>query len=394
MEEQDLHLVPQKDEQLPRKPFRQLGQWLDGANDSSVVILSSSKELALFMKKRTVVVVDVFVSLERFEQIIRDYGIHYLVVASDNYGWRELEMQMVLTDRYSFQEEYSAGNYAVYSTHPAKRSGLPRNSFEALLRMIKRGDFRTVDSVYYLNKAIFDSHMHLFFLEAITKESLGQLDIAQLMMERMYTVPQGIVYSQEAGFHRALIERRQQMNASHDVKFRAQLSTLLAASYWECDLRWLALSFIHQSIAGDSDYVLPYFYGIVFSLAIGDTGGGRQILTALQQRNPDKNMVHSFTDLFSVLDSLRDETKYLSASRLYFRLANEYKYLTLVEYEITALIDGLSFDPSNVSMLERLAVLYESKERYFPALRAWRKAESIAPSAMIQEKIREIEKRY
>jgi 4-amino-4-deoxy-L-arabinose transferase-like glycosyltransferase len=385
---------PQLLSQYRESPFRHLGHWLDGTNDSSAVVLSRYKELALFMKKRTVVVVDVFVSLERFEQLIRDYGIHYLVMGHDAFGWRELEMQMALTDRYSFQEEYSAGYYTVYSVHPPEKSGLPRNSFDALLRMIKKGDFRTVDSVYYLQKEIMDSQVHLLFLEAIAKEGLGQLDSASLMMEKMYTLPQGIVYSQEAGLHRGLIEWCKEADAATDINVQTQLLNALALHYWECDLRWMALSLIHRSIAADSDFVLPYFYGIDFSLATGDTNGGKQLLTALQRRTPDENMVHSFAGVFSILDSLRRGTKGLLSSGLYFRLADKYEYLTLTENEISALLDGLRIDPANIAMTEKLALLYESKERYFPALRAWRKAEAIAPSAMIQEKIREIEKRY
>jgi tetratricopeptide (TPR) repeat protein len=83
-----------------------------------------------------------------------------------------------------------------------------------------------------------------------------------------------------------------------------------------------------------------------------------------------------------------------SSSALYFHLADEYHDLTLTENEIDALLDGLRVDPANVPMLERLALIYESKARYFPALCAWRKAEAMAPSAMIRKNIKEIEKRY
>ena len=269
------------------------------------LLLTRSKELALFMNKRTVIVIDVFVTLQRFEQLIRDYNIHYLVESRDAFGWREFEMQMALTNRYSFQEEYSAGYYSVYSIHPSEKEGLPRNSFDALLKMIKRGEFRTVDSVYHLNKEIMDSHIHLIFLEAIAKEALGQLDSAWLMMEGLYTLPQGIVYSQEAGLHRELIEWRRQLGSTTDRYTRTQLLNTLALKYWECDLRWMALSFVHQSIAADSDFVLPYFYGIVFSLATGDTNGGREFLTLLKHRNPDMNIVHGFTEVYSTLDSIR-----------------------------------------------------------------------------------------
>jgi len=394
MEQKDPQLMPHYSDPLPRKPFRQLGNWLDEKNDSSTVVLTRAKELALFMKKRSVIVVDVFVTLQKFEELIRDYNIHYLVDAHDAYGWRELEMQMVLTDRYSFQEEYSAGYYTVYSIHPARRDKAPRNSFDAALRMIKRGEFRTLDSVYHLNKEIMDSHVLLFFLEAIAKESLGELDSASLMIQRLYTLPQGIVYSQEAGFHRTLIMRRRQAGAATDTHIRAQLLDNLGVNYWECDLRWMALSFVHQSIAADSDFVLPYVFGIVFSLTTGDTDGAKRFFTALPRKTSNENIVHGFAEVFSTLDSLRKNMNAPSSSALYFHLADEYHGLTLTENEIDALLDGLRIDPANVPMLERLALIYESKAKYFPALCAWRKAEAMAPSAMIRKNIKEIEKRY
>ena len=397
MEQKDPQLMPHYSDPLPRKPFRLLGNWLDEKNDSSAVVLTRSKELALFMKKRTAIVADVFVTLQKFEELIRDYNIHYLVDAHDGFGWREFEMQMGLTDRYSFEEEYSAGYYTVYSIHPPIRGGLPRNSLDALLKMIKRGDFRTVDSVYHfnkLNKEIMDSHIHLVFLEAIAKEALGQLDSALSMMKGMYMLPQGIVYSQEAGFHRAVIERRRQADAATDIHIRAQLLDNLAVNYWECDLRWMALSFVHQSIAADSDFVLPYVFGIVFSLTTGDTDGAKRFFTALPRKPSNENIVHGFVEVFSTLDSLGQNMNAPSSSALYFHLADEYHDLTLTENEIDALLDGLRVDPANVPMLERLALIYESKARYFPALCAWRKAEAMAPSAMIRKNIKEIEKRY
>ncbi len=105
------------------------------------------------------------------------------------------------------------------------------------------------------------------------------------------------------------------------------------------------------------------------------------------------NIVHGFTEVYSTLDSIRHETNKISSS-LYFNLADEYHYLTLTENEIDALLDGLHIDPANVAILEKLALLYESKERYFPALCVLRKAERIAPSALIQENIKELEERY
>ncbi len=216
------------------------------------------------MNKRTVIVIDVFVTLQRFEQLIRDYNIHYLVESRDAFGWREFEMQMALTNRYSFQEEYSTGYFSVYSIHPSEKEGLPRNSFDALLKMIKRGEFRTVDSVYHLNKEIMDSHIHLIFLEAIAKEALGQLDSAWLMMEKLYTLPQGIVYSQEAGLHRELIEWRRQLGSTTDRYTRnaaversrleilgmrfALDGTLVCASKYCCGQRFCSPVFLRDCI--------------------------------------------------------------------------------------------------------------------------------------------------
>ena len=104
--------------------------------------------------------------------------------------------------------------------------------------------------------------------------------------------------------------------------------------------------------------------------------------------------MHDFTEVFLNLDSLHRGMKGSSSSALYFRLADEYHDLTMTENEIDGLLDGLRIDPTNVAMIEKLAALYQSKDRYYPALSALRKAELIAPSAMIRENIKEIEKRY
>jgi tetratricopeptide (TPR) repeat protein/4-amino-4-deoxy-L-arabinose transferase-like glycosyltransferase len=355
------------------KPLPMIASWMRNQQDSTTVLISRWKELGILLPEKKVLRLDSYVSVQMFEQSIRDYGVRFLVTAEDIIGWHEFESQMNSSKRYSFRRVHTAAGMSVFRIDPvtadAPKSVDTKPMFRYLFHQMGQGNTATLGKFFSDNAEQVKHHVPLQFYHAVTMEWTGAYDSASGALAALAGTPQGIALSRQAGFHQQIIRLRREAEGAAEPKARAEMNVTLAVNYWEMDQPYRALQFLNAAVREELNYLPAYSLFIYFSLLNQDTVNATAAYTALMQRFPQETVTPLFASLFSDLKELRSARTDAARSAVLLKLTDDYARLGLTESSLESLYQAYVLDRSNGPLAVRLAGTYEKKGLYYPALK-------------------------
>jgi len=345
------------------------GDWLNKQNDSSDVVISPYKELAFYLNQKKVFGVDRNVSTSGFNQAIQDYDVQYVVLLKDIIGWRDYEMQFNFNDRYSFTMVFDSGAVEVYKILPKIILDRESGNFSLLFSKIKNRNYKAADEFFTQNRTTVNYHADLLSLNIINKQYQGQMDSVSKLLERFYTKSQGFSYTSLASIHQTLIGRRALLDKMPLSDFRSRLLLNLGMTYWQIDMKDVALKYYQQCIDEDSTVALAYVFKIVFSFQAGDTAAAIKMHHRLRSVFPNAELADKIDSLMHYQSSYRKSVSLRLKAESLENIFDLYQSLglTIPAREVGKKI--LLIDPSRISVYKKLGILYEKENEYYPALK-------------------------
>jgi tetratricopeptide (TPR) repeat protein len=380
------------------KPFAAVADWFQRNSDSSEVIISRWKELGMMLPGKKILLMDAFISLDMFEQSIRDYGVKYIVTSKDDIGWHGFEFQMNLTNRYSFILVQSVADFDIFEIRAVSllepRKVETEKVFQYMFSHLQNGRYDTLRSFFSKNAPVVALQPYLRFYSGVVLECAGELDSALNIFDQLYRLPQGIAIGQQLGFHRNVIDKRKSAERSGSTMERTALYLNIALNYWELDLRHISYQFLDRSLSVDSNYIPAYSLYIYFLLTDLDTAEAKKVFAGVQKQFPNEIITSLFASAFSRMDSLRRTMQDVERSGMYLRLAEDFRNLGLSENALEAMRNAHLLNKRDPLLALRLSDMYDKKSKFYPSLKLLNQANSINPNPRLQKKILEIEDRY
>lgn len=345
-----------------------VGDWLNRQNDSSQVILSPYKELAFYLKNKTVYVLNRIAPTSTFNQVVQDYDIRYVVLTKDNLGWRDYEIQFGFNNRYSFQLVFDSSSIEIYTVLPKTSANDHPGKYYPLFSEMKNKNYTAADVYFTKNRNIVNYHADLLYLNILNKHYQGQLDSVTNLLERLYSKPQGLSYTKLASIHQTLIARKALLDKTPFSDFRSNILMNLGIIYWQIDMKDVSLKYYQQCIDEDSTTALAYVYKIIFSIEEHDTIAAIKIHQRMRSVFPTAELTEKIDTMMRYHARYRKAASSKLKAEALEGIFNMYQFLGFTTTAMEIANKGLLFDPDRISLYKKLGILYENEYEYFPAL--------------------------
>src|ERR1041385_3026237 len=364
--------------QLPshyRTPFRLAGKWIMDHSDSSAIILSKWKEFACWIENRKLFSVDEMTSLDNFESLLRDYNVQYIVTTLGRHGWRDFEVPIDFTKRFSVTSVKRIGDLEILQVG---RIGFPfahHDTSEGVRRglyVLDQRRYQEAEKIFSDSLAKHGFEISTLFYEAVAKEFGFKLEAARALFSQFRFMPLS-VYLDDAAVHDEIIDLLLDAQRAQSGIERAEFYFRAAGGYWNLGFRSQARFVLRKSLQSDSTFSPAYVFGINFSLSEGDTAEARRYCQLAQRRLPDNSLLQTFSTILHQLDLLRTSTDAASSAQCALAISRAYQSIGLTENAIDYALMSSKSDSRNIEPSLLLTDLYESKQRYMPAMETLRK---------------------
>ncbi len=386
------------------KPLHLAATWIVQHSDSSAVILSRWKELAIWLQGRKLVESNPRLMRDLFYYQLRDYGVKYIVAVRWRAPIQEYETLFVQSDRFVFIPVYTIENVDVYEVQLKEISSgeqgiaLPnssiRSSYDQALRVLEDEPLKSEGILKELI-AGNEGYTMVTFHIGMAKEFAGQLDSAAAIFENFRSLRQAGSYLQLAQYHLDLISQLKMALYPIASVQRPSLYQSLAITYWELGYRERAMHMLSQSLKADSQFYSALIVSTIFSLEKGDTESAWISLDKARSFDSSNIFVAGLTTVRKYLDTLRVAIVHSRQIELRLKIIESYIAMGLREDAIDDLQALLRLAPLNQPALHLLAELFEMKRRYESALRSYKTILTIdSTNNEVKQKIHELSARF
>ncbi len=382
------------------KPLYLAATWIAQHSDSSAVVLSRWKELAIWLQGRKLVESNPRLIRDQFYYQLRDYRVKYIVAVRWRAPIQEYETLFVQSDRFTFIPVYNIENVDVYEVHLKEISSgeqgiaLPnpsiRASYDQALSILEDEPLKSERMLKEL-VAGTEGYIIVTFQIGVAKEFAGQFDSAAVIFENFRSLPQAGSYLEQAWFHLENILLLKQTMDTSVPWGNAQRFNNLAARYWTLGYRKQAMHMLSQSLKADSQFYPALIVSTMFSLEQGDTAAAWNYLDKACSFDSSDSFVSGLTAVRKYIDTLRVSILPLQQMELRLKIIESYIAMGLRENAIDDLQSLLRLDPLNQPALHVLAELFEMKRRYEPALRSYKTILAIdSTNREVRQKVNEL----
>jgi 4-amino-4-deoxy-L-arabinose transferase-like glycosyltransferase/tetratricopeptide (TPR) repeat protein len=386
------------------KPLHLAATWIVQHSDSSIVILSRWKELAIWLQGRKLVESNPRLMRDLFYYQLRDYGVKYIVAVRWRAPIQEYETLFIQSDRFVFIPVYTVGNVDVYEVQLKKNStgeqgiALPnssiRSSYDQALSVLEDEPLKSEGILKELIAGTEGYTMVTFHI-GVAKEFAGQLDSAAAIFENFRTLPQAGSYLSLTRYHLDLISQLKMALSPINSVQRPSLYQSLAITYWGLGYRKRAMYMMSQSLKADSQFYSALIVSTIFSLEKSDTGAAWFYLDKARSFDSSNVFVAGLTTIRKCLDTLRVEIVHSRQIELRLKIIKSYIAMRLRDDAIDDLQALLRLAPQNQPALQLLAELFEMKRRYEPALRSYKTILTIdSANNEVRQKVCELSARF
>ena len=380
------------------KVFAPAGRWIASRSDARAVVMSRWKELAFWLEGRTVLDLEPEATLENFEHDLRDYDIRYIVSLSTRAGLREYEPLMDRSRKFSFNTVYRVGSVEVIevasNVHAPREPGsafqppVPTLSAEERVRSdfreglvdLESGSPVRAESLMTALATRIGPYGSVIFEIGVAKEFAGDLEGADRTFRAFRSVAQAGSFVQLAWYHQEIIARLTRAESSSLAQERADRFQVVGINYWELGYTRRALAMLDSSLVSLPSYFPSLILRSLFRLRSGDSLGSRQDMQACRRMDSVNVLVRGLAEIFRLSETMKRARSSAERARCRLELAGVYLKIGASEDAIGELLEALREDPDNANALTALVPLYESKERYGPALHWIEKLRSVRPN--------------
>ncbi len=364
------------------KPFRLAGGWIQSHTPPQSVLISQWKDLAFWIGERKLLNVDQTIAPDEFENLIRDYGITFLVSQVKRGEISEFAFQVHHARRYEFTLQHRVGNTEVYEITRRKNSGQPESNisrFEESLRALDEERYDAAETILDCLWRDNNRNLTALFYLATAKECGGKLIEADSLFEFMREHPQAGIFLGKAGTHRQIIRQLKLVAQDSSSTGKAEKLLAVGAGYWNMGLRTQGKSSVSQALKADSRFANALIFQTLFALKEGDTILAVKTARELESVHPGHPVSSVFNRMFSIFDSVSVVSDTSKRSDYFFQLAEQYLALGLTEDAVDCGLLSLESNRANSQTLVLLADIYIKKRRFAPAKKALQHALEIDP---------------
>jgi tetratricopeptide (TPR) repeat protein/4-amino-4-deoxy-L-arabinose transferase-like glycosyltransferase len=376
------------------KPFHLAAQWIVQHSDSSAVILTRWKELALWLDGRKIVEFNPFSTPGPFDFLLRDYAVKYIVAANWRAALNEYETLFAQSTRFDFVLRYRVGNAEVYEVVPkgtasAQDVETPDDSSTSALYV--KALHSLEDNPRGAAKILKDlapktgGHGAIVFHIGVAEEFAGQLDSASALFAKFTSLSQAGAYIQMAWYHQEIISRIKMAEAAPNPDERARRFHVVAINYWELSYCRQAMKMLDRSLEAVPDFFPSLITYALFSYQEGDIASSRAYLKKAAAMEPSNSLVVGLSTILACEDSIRKNASQDRRRNLELEIARANIGMGIRESAIDELLSVLHDDPANRMALRLLAETYEVKRRYAPAVQMYRRLAKLEPTDSVAE---------
>jgi len=393
--------------ELFARPLHLAGTWLSEHTDSSAVIISRWKELGVYTEGRKVLDVDPQTLIDPFEDMLRDYDVHYIVTVVARGGLREYEQLFAQSDHFRFQ---TAARFAdleiikVESGPPDIRIDLTdrdssdegiQRRFAGAIKLLEENKPAECEAMLTALPEQARKQIPAIFNIAVAKEFAGNLTVANTMFEQFHKFQQAGSVIQPAWYHLEIISKLNEALKAHAGTERAMDFQAVGAYYWILGFHTQSLMMMDSSIEADSTFFPSLIFRAIYSLLDGDTLKANRFLERSRKIDPTNTLVVALSKVFENLNTLRHSHDQTTDFALRFDNARQFSTMGLRENAIDGLLELHSRYPKNAECLQSIVKLYQQKERYAPALVYLKKLLALRPDdSELQIELQQLEQRW
>jgi tetratricopeptide (TPR) repeat protein len=372
-------------EQLPdiySKPLHLAAHWIVQHSDSSAIVLTRWKEVAIWLEGRKIIESNPQILPKAFYRQVRDYGVSFVVSARWRSPINEFEEQFVRTPQYNFHLLYQVDNVEVYSVKRKENIGDNRTeeltkdsirySFVQALTNLEDDPIRSeqmLKTIFYKNELPASIQFHI----SVAREICGGLDSAENMFRRFLSMPQAGSFIPLTRYHLGIIQLFRQIETTPSNAGKAKIFQTIALNYWELGYRKQAMKMLYKALTADSNNVTSIICSILFPLQMNDTISVRKhIGLAIAHKLEDVNVSGAAT-ILRYYDTLRATSGISEKAKLKMGIAQVFLSMGLREDAIDQLHEILIFNPTDENALYLLGELMEIKRRFAPAVGCYKR---------------------
>lgn len=382
------------------KPFHLAAHWIVQNSDSSAVILTRWKEVALWLEGRKIVEFNPFSTPGPFDFLLRDYAVKYIVAANWRAALNEYETLFAQSKRFDFILRYRAGNAEVYEVVlkgaiAAEQREVAADSsasarYDKALRVLEDEPLQAEKILKELAPQT-GGHGAIVFHIGVAEEFAGQLDSASALFRKFTSLSQAGAYIQMAWYHQEIISRISLAEAASNPDERARRFNVVAINYWELSYCKQAMNMLDRSLESEPDFFPSLITHALFSYQLGNLASSRTYLRRAQQLEPSNSLVLGLSTILDCEDSLRKNISQERRRDLQLEIARSNIGMGVREIAIDELLTLLRDDPANRRALRLLAETYDLKRRYAPAIQMYRRLAALQPTdSTVIEKLQEL----
>ena len=391
------------------KPLDLAAHWIVTHSDSSAPVLTRWKETAFWLNGRKVLDADAQITPDLFDQLLRNYGVEFVVSLVSRGGLREHEVLFAQSLRFRFATAYRVANVEVVRViprggpegpgpggrTPVTRDDSVRADFARGMALLEEEQPAKAESLFTRLSRRIGRYGALMLHIGIAKEFAGHLTAADSVFAQFRYVPQAGSYLQQAWYHQEITARLRRAEAAAVPQLRANLYHIVGVNEWEVGFRNRALQLLDESAAADSGYYPALIFKAIFDYELGRLDDARVMLERARPYAPDNILT---TGLDSVLQASAQLTRAGGSPvgiPLMLRRGRLLEAMSLREEAIDDFLHVLRLDPDNREALRRVADLYFLKAIYEPAFRYYRRLAALGGAdSAVSDRLRTLEQRW
>jgi tetratricopeptide (TPR) repeat protein len=379
-----------KNPEMFTNPLHLAAKWIARHTDSSAIVFSYWKELAIWLDGRKVIVGRSLIPPDQFDYQLRDYGVKYVVAVHWQATLNECEPLFAKSKKFEFVLVHRVGNVQIFEVRrkgeqygkseniiPVYQKAMPTGqsdidlSYNKALHLLEDDPAKAEPVFLDLASQVKNSTVMEYYL-GVTKEFLGQIDSANMIFEKYSSYMQAGIFARMAWQHQEIISQLKNASYNNNPYERVMIFHMLAKDYWNLGFRKQAIKMLDRALEIDSTYRPVIESYAVYAFLQGDTVSAENYLKKCQKIESYNIFASNFISTVQYIHALQNTANPAKQRELRLKIAKSYITIGLLENAIDELQALLYSNRSDITAIRLLGELYEIKNLYEPALRCYK----------------------
>jgi tetratricopeptide (TPR) repeat protein len=372
-------------------PWKILGERIDREIPASSIMASPDKEIVPFAPRHKFLELNRAVTLPRFETLLRDYTVEYLLAPTVYDSLVEFQNMIDESKRFRFEHLYRLNRNNIFRIKSRLEEQTSASSMELcssalnnLSDTIRFGRFAFMHEKYPEALSIFsqlrsryphrtDILYQLLLIHTFMPDSAS----AMQDLRELYTSPNSTSYTAPAQVHMYAMRSLLRAQSMSDSVQCAEQLLELGRLYWNLGYSQQAYHMMRHSVELNTQYFVGYLWAWHYGIQVGDTISAKEYLKKLEYIDRDNPIVTGFKVMTACFENLRQTNNHQKRSELHLTLSREYNTIDLHDEALDEAQRAIGEDSKNAEAWRYLAHLFEKKNSPLAVKRALQKASEL-----------------